>query len=117
MFIVAFYAFSFDAEIGPTPELMNQTQPRLFRNFIHEDYMKCYFSHGVEGKHSFYEYVGIKNSQTYNNYIIRLKSHCTWLLSVIFLVHNIYIKTNRAINGSIHPSHIVFVLRMIVCML
>jgi isopenicillin N synthase-like dioxygenase len=57
-----FYASEFDAEIGPAQELIDQTHPCLFKNSIHEDYMKHYFSRGVEGEHSLYEYAGIKSS-------------------------------------------------------
>ena len=59
--IGVFYAPEFEAEIGPAPELVDETHPCMFRNFIHEDYMKHYFSRGVEGKHSLYEYAGIKS--------------------------------------------------------
>eukprot|EP00253_Pinus_taeda_P025781 PITA_25781 len=56
--IAVFYAPEFNAEIGPAPELIDQSHPCLFRNFIHADYMKHYFSRGVEGKHALYEYCG-----------------------------------------------------------
>ena len=59
--IGVFYAPEFEAEIGPAPELVDETHPCMFRNFIHEDYMKHDFSRGVEGKHSLYEYSGIKS--------------------------------------------------------
>jgi len=54
-----FYAPEFEAEIGPELELIDETHPCLFRNFIHADYMKHYFSCGVEEKHTLYEYAGI----------------------------------------------------------
>eukprot|EP00253_Pinus_taeda_P012314 PITA_12314 len=62
MSIGAFYAPEFEAEIGPAQELIDETHPRLFRNFIHEEYMKWYFSRGVEGKHSLYEFAGIRST-------------------------------------------------------
>lgn len=67
MSIVVFYAPGFEAEIGPAVELIDETHPCLFRNFIHEDYMKHYFSRGVEGKNSLYKYAGIKRPHTENN--------------------------------------------------
>jgi hypothetical protein len=57
--IVGFYASESEAEIGPALELIDETHPCLFSNFIHADYMKHYFCRGVEGKHALYEYAGI----------------------------------------------------------
>ena len=59
--IPVFYSPEFEAEIGPALELIDETHPCLFKNFIHEDYMKHYLSRGAEGKHSLYEYAGTKN--------------------------------------------------------
>jgi len=54
-----FYSPGFDAEIGPAPELIDESHPCLFRKFIHEDHIKYYMSHKQEGKTSFYEYAGV----------------------------------------------------------
>ena len=65
--IPVFYSPEFEAEIGPALELIDETQPRVFRNFIHADYMNHYFSRGVEGKKALYEYAGIKSSPKLSN--------------------------------------------------
>eukprot|EP01018_Ginkgo_biloba_P006700 Gb_18198 [translate_table: standard] len=57
--IAIFYSPGFDAEIGPAPQLIDEAHPCLFRKFMHEDYMKYYFSRRVEGKRALYEYAGI----------------------------------------------------------
>ena len=44
--IPVFYSPEFEAEIGPALELIDETHPYLFKNFIHEDYMKHYLSRG-----------------------------------------------------------------------
>ncbi|KAH9304702.1 hypothetical protein KI387_009106, partial [Taxus chinensis] len=41
-----FYAPGFNEEISPAPELIDENHPCLFRKFIHQDYMKNYFSRG-----------------------------------------------------------------------
>jgi len=37
LWIGVFYAPEFEAEIGPAQELIDQTHPCLFRNFIHDE--------------------------------------------------------------------------------
>ena len=44
--IPVFYSPEFEAEIGPALELIDETHPCLFNNFIYEDYMKHYLSRG-----------------------------------------------------------------------
>ncbi|GLJ27422.1 hypothetical protein SUGI_0538430 [Cryptomeria japonica] len=59
--IAVFCAPGFTEEISPAPELIDEDHPCLFRRFIHQDYMDNYFSRGVEGKNSLYEYAAMKN--------------------------------------------------------
>lgn len=54
-----FYSPGIDAEIGPAPELIDESHPCLFRKFIHEDRIKYYMSRKLDGKTSFYEYAGV----------------------------------------------------------
>ncbi|GLJ27424.1 hypothetical protein SUGI_0538500 [Cryptomeria japonica] len=59
--IGVFYAPGFTQEISPSPELIDDNHPCLFRKFIHEDYMQDYYTRGAKAKDSFYEFAGIKN--------------------------------------------------------
>ncbi|XP_059077590.1 codeine O-demethylase-like [Cryptomeria japonica] len=57
--IAIFYSPGFDAEISPALELIDENHPCLFKKFIHEDFIRHYMSHKIEGKKALYEYAGI----------------------------------------------------------
>lgn len=48
--IVTFYAPSYDIEIGPMPELVDENEPCKYRSYNHGEYSKHYVSNRLQGK-------------------------------------------------------------------
>lgn len=48
--IVTFYAPSYDIELGPMPELMDEKNPSKFRRYNHGEYSKHYVTNKLQGK-------------------------------------------------------------------
>ncbi|KAL1832547.1 hypothetical protein ACET3Z_002198 [Daucus carota] len=48
--IVTFYAPSYDIELGPMPELMDEKNPTKFRRYNHGEYTKHYVTNKLQGK-------------------------------------------------------------------
>jgi len=48
--IVMFHAPSYNVEIGPLPQLIDEARPRLYRSYKQADYNRHYLSNKVEGK-------------------------------------------------------------------
>ncbi|XP_050220482.1 protein SRG1 [Mercurialis annua] len=48
--IVSFYAPSYDIEVGPMPELVNQSNPCKYRRYSHGEYNKHYVTNKLQGK-------------------------------------------------------------------
>ncbi|GLJ46208.1 hypothetical protein SUGI_0973610 [Cryptomeria japonica] len=50
--IVTFHAPSYDVDLGPLPQMIDEDHPRLFRNYKHADYNRHYLSNELNGKKS-----------------------------------------------------------------
>ena len=48
--VVTFYAPSYDVELGPVPELVNDQQPCRYRRFNHGEYSRHYVTNKLQGK-------------------------------------------------------------------
>jgi len=48
--VVMFHAPSYNVEIGPFPQLIDEAHPRLYRSYKHTDYNRHYLSNKLEGK-------------------------------------------------------------------
>ncbi|KAI5650710.1 hypothetical protein M9H77_36715 [Catharanthus roseus] len=61
--IVTFYAPSYEIEIGPMDELVNEKNPSKYRRYNHGEYSKHYVTNKLEGKKSL-EFAKIKTATT-----------------------------------------------------
>lgn len=52
MSIVTFHAPSYNVEIGPLPQFIDEAHPCLYRSYIHAEYNSHYLSNKLEGKKS-----------------------------------------------------------------
>lgn len=50
--IVTFYAPSYDIEIGPIAEFVNEKRPCKYRRYNHGEYSKHYVTNKLQGKKS-----------------------------------------------------------------
>ena len=48
--IVTFYAPSYEIELGPMPELVDEKNPRRYRRYNHGEYSKHYVTNKLQGK-------------------------------------------------------------------
>lgn len=48
--IVTFYAPSYEIELGPLPELVNENNPCKYRMYNHGEYSKHYVTNKLQGK-------------------------------------------------------------------
>ena len=48
--IVTFYAPSYDLEVGPMPELVDENEPCKYRRYNHGEYSKNYVTNKLRGK-------------------------------------------------------------------
>lgn len=48
--IVTFYAPSYETELGPMPELLDENTPCKYRRYNHGEYSKHYVTNKLEGK-------------------------------------------------------------------
>ncbi|KAK6930130.1 Non-hem dioxygenase N-terminal domain [Dillenia turbinata] len=48
--IVTFYAPSYETELGPLPELVDETMPCKYRRYSHREYNKHYITNKLQGK-------------------------------------------------------------------
>ncbi|KAK1291349.1 S-norcoclaurine synthase 1 [Acorus calamus] len=48
--LVTFYAPSYDVELGPLPEFVNEERPCMYRRYNHGDYSRHYVTSRLEGK-------------------------------------------------------------------
>ncbi|KAL5701139.1 Protein LATERAL BRANCHING OXIDOREDUCTASE 1 [Ranunculus cassubicifolius] len=48
--IVTFYAPSYDIDLGPLPELIDENRPCMYRNYNHGEYSKHYVTNKLQGK-------------------------------------------------------------------
>lgn len=48
--IVSFYAPSYEIELGPLPELVNEKNPSKYRRYNHGEYSKHYINNKLQGK-------------------------------------------------------------------
>uniref|UniRef100_A0A0E0C6N3 Uncharacterized protein n=1 Tax=Oryza meridionalis TaxID=40149 RepID=A0A0E0C6N3_9ORYZ len=52
MSIVTFYSPSYEADLGPMPELLTDEEPCRFRRYTHEEYIVHYITSKLQGKKS-----------------------------------------------------------------
>ncbi|GAV73137.1 2OG-FeII_Oxy domain-containing protein/DIOX_N domain-containing protein [Cephalotus follicularis] len=50
--IVTFYAPSYEVELGPMPELVDDSNPRMYKIYNHGEYSKHYITNKLQGKRS-----------------------------------------------------------------
>ncbi|XP_059067884.1 codeine O-demethylase-like [Cryptomeria japonica] len=50
--MVTFHAPSYDVELGPLPQLIDEDHPKLFKNYKHADYNRHYLTNKLNGKKS-----------------------------------------------------------------
>lgn len=48
--IVTFYAPSYEVELGPMPEFIDESNPVQYRNYLHGEYSKHYVTNKLQGK-------------------------------------------------------------------
>ncbi|XP_021721654.1 protein SRG1-like [Chenopodium quinoa] len=48
--IVTFYAPSYEVELGPMPEFVDESNPVQYRNYLHGEYSKHYVTNKLQGK-------------------------------------------------------------------
>lgn len=58
--IVTFYAPSYEIELGPIPELVDDKNPCKYRRYNHGDYSLHYVTNKLQGKKTL-EFAKIKN--------------------------------------------------------
>lgn len=50
--VVTFYAPSYEIELGPLPELVDENRPCMYRRYNHGEYSRHYVTNRLDGKRS-----------------------------------------------------------------